>query len=378
MDPTTGEPNYVNKQKIQRQIEESFQFKFGAVPGQDTTTPWYTIGPNNHAGRTRAAIFDLADAPNYDRVIAGGVSGGLWQNTNIDNASQQWTQITGVPGNLAVSVIVQDPTDTNIIYAGTGESYTSGDVAGNGIYKSTNGGANWTLVFGSSSGIATTTFNTGNNIYEVEGYFYVNDLELWDHDNNPATQEHIYAALGFSYHSKMKSTWLDLFDFGLYRSTNGGTSWSLVNINHHVNTSVREQFNDIDVQAASNRLWLTTTNSYNSTQGGNFYFAEPDGSSTITRVSPTWTTTPTNVSRTDSAQCYRHQHPLYFNEFWQPRQANLFKTTDNFATIALPELNDANLNIFNRFYTKPITYDLEISDPNDDDVVYAGGINWHQ
>ena len=382
MDPTTGEPNYVNKQRVQRQIEESFQFKIGAVPGQDATTPWYTIGPNNHAGRTRAAIFDLADAPNYDRVIAGGVSGGLWQNTNIDNASQQWTQIAGVPGNLAVSVIVQDPTDTNIIYAGTGESYTSGDVAGNGIYKSTNGGANWTLIFGSSSGIATTTFNTGNNIYEVEGYFYVNDLEIWDHDNNPATQEHLYAALGFSFHSKMKSTWLDLFDFGLYRSTDGGTSWSLVNINHHVNTSVREQFNDIDVQAVTNRLWLATTNSYNGTQGGNFYFAEPDGSSTITRVSPTWTTTPTNVSRTEIAPSATNTNTHYIlMSSGNPREANIFKTTDNFATIsALPEPNDADTSISSTDFTRNQSfYDLEIEvDPNDDDIVYAGGINWHR
>ena len=34
-------------------------------------------------------------------------------------------KINGVPGNLAVSVIVQDPNNTNIMYLGTGESYTS-------------------------------------------------------------------------------------------------------------------------------------------------------------------------------------------------------------------------------------------------------------
>ena len=86
-----------------------------------------------------------------------------------------------------------------------------------------------------------------NNIYEVEGYFYVNDLELWDHDNNPATQEHLYAALGYSFHSKMKSTYLDIFDYGLFRSTDGGTNWSQVSLNNPV-TGVPEHFNDIDVQ----------------------------------------------------------------------------------------------------------------------------------
>ena len=145
----------------------------------------------------------------------------LWQNTDITNSSQQWTPIAGVPGNLAVSVIVQDPTNTNIMFAGTGESYTTGDVTGNGIYRSTDSGANWSLVFGSSS-YPTTTPNGAN--FLVEGYFYINDLAIWDHDNNPATQEHIYAALGESFHSKMKQTFKDLTIYGLYRSTDGGTN----------------------------------------------------------------------------------------------------------------------------------------------------------
>ena len=104
MNPSTGIPDYSSKQRVQQLVEQTFKYKIAAVPGQDMATPWYTIGPNNHAGRTRAALFDIADTPNYDRVIAGGVSGGLWQNTDIDNSSQQWTRITGVPGNLAVSL----------------------------------------------------------------------------------------------------------------------------------------------------------------------------------------------------------------------------------------------------------------------------------
>jgi len=269
MNPSTGAPDYQSKLQVQQQIIERSRFKIGAVPGQDATSPWYTIGPNNEAGRTRAALFDLGDTADYNRVIAGGVSGGLWENTDITDSGRAWTRITSVPGNLSVSNIIQDPTDTNIMYVGTGESYTSGDVTGNGIYKSTNGGNSWSLIFGSSTGQATSTFDSGNNIYEVEGYFYVNDLAIWDHDNNPATQEHLYAALGQSSHSKMSSTFLDLFDYGLFRSTDGGITWNKLNINNP-STSVAEQFNDIDVQTISNRLWLSTTSTYNSTPGGNF------------------------------------------------------------------------------------------------------------
>ena len=42
------------------------------------------------------------------------------------------------------------------MYLGTGESYTTGDATGNGIYKSTNGGGNWTLIYGQgTSGTVT-------------------------------------------------------------------------------------------------------------------------------------------------------------------------------------------------------------------------------
>ena len=86
--------------------------------------------------------------------------------------------------------------------------------------------------------------------------------------NNPATQEHIYAALGESFHSKMNQTFKDLAIYGLYRSTDGGITGS-ISVKHPDNAIVEEHFNDIDVQEVSNRLWLSTTrSSYN--ERGNF------------------------------------------------------------------------------------------------------------
>ncbi len=379
MNPSTGAPNYQSKLQVQQQIIERSRFKIGAVPGQDAASPWYTIGPNNEAGRSRAALFDLADTADYNRVIAGGVSGGLWENTDITNSAVAWTRIIDVPGNLAVTNIIQDPTDTNIMFVGTGESYTSGDVTGNGIYRSTNGGVNWTQVFGSSTGIATSTYNTGNSIYEVEGYFYVNDLAIWDHDNNSATQEYIYAALGYNAHSKMNSTFLDLFDYDLYLSRDGGNTWNPVTITNP-DTGVTEQFNDIDVQTISNRLWLSTTNSFNNTPGGNFYYAEPDGAASIIRKTPTWTTTPTNIRRTEIAPSATNTDTHYIIASVN-NEANLYKTTDDFSTITtLNEPQDDEVGMSSTDFTRGQSfYDLEIEvDPTDDNIVYAGGINWHR
>ena len=67
--------------RIQRKLEQD---KYTAprpfiVPGESPAQPWYEVGPNNNAGRSRAAIWDLSDGSNQ-RVFAGGVSGGLWKN----------------------------------------------------------------------------------------------------------------------------------------------------------------------------------------------------------------------------------------------------------------------------------------------------------
>ena len=379
MNPSTGVPDYQSKLQVQQQIIERSRFKIGAVPGQDADSPWYTIGPNNEAGRSRAALFDLADTGDYNRVIAGGVSGGLWENTDITDPGVAWTRVTGVHGNLAVSVIIQDPTDTNVMYVGTGESYTTGDVAGNGIYKSTNGGNNWIEVFPfPRSEITTTTVSGGE--YDVEGYFYINDLAIWDHDNNPATQEHIYAALGESFHSKMNQTFKDLTIYGLYRSIDGGIEWEKIAVNHPDNGAVGEHFNDIDVQKVSNRLWLSTTRSSYNFDGGNFYFAEPDGTSSITRVTPTWTSTPTSIRRTEIAPSETNTNTHYIIASVDG-EANLYKTTDNFTTITtLNEPQDDEDGMSPTDFTRGQSfYDLEIEvDPTDDDIVYAGGINWHR
>ena len=62
-------------------------------------------------------------------------------------------------------------------------------------------------------------------------------------------------------------------------------------------------------------------------------------------------------------------------------EANLYKTTDNFASItSLNEPQDDEDGMSPTDFTRGQSfYDLEIEvDPTDDDIVYAGGINWHR
>ena len=80
INPTTGVPEYESKVRIQRELEQDKYLRPRPfiVPGETPAQPWYEIGPNNNAGRSRAAQWDLSDGSNQ-RVFAGGVSGGLWK-----------------------------------------------------------------------------------------------------------------------------------------------------------------------------------------------------------------------------------------------------------------------------------------------------------
>ena len=77
---------------------------------------WTERGPNNVGGRTRAIMYDLNDAGNgYKKVFAGSVGGGLWVTTDITAGTPTWTRIDDFMGNLAISTLAQDPSNTQNI-----------------------------------------------------------------------------------------------------------------------------------------------------------------------------------------------------------------------------------------------------------------------
>lgn len=155
---------------------------------------WQHIGPFNIGGRVR----DIVCPPGNDNTIyVGSASGGVLKSTD---GGETWSNIFDTESTLSVGDIAIDPVDTSIIYVGTGEPGNGvGSVTydGNGIYRSINGGATWTNIGLNSGG------NTGRIAI------------------NPQNTNIIFAAmLG------------DLFentpDRGIYRTTDGGTSWEKV------------------------------------------------------------------------------------------------------------------------------------------------------
>ena len=126
---------------------------------QPVTTMWSPIGPQPTVGtfffgNTSGRVTALAvDPTNPNIVYLGGAEGGVWKSTN---GGTNWTPLTDSQPSLAVGSIVIDPNNPNTIYVGTGEeNFAIDSYYGAGILKSTDGGATWTQL---GSG---TFFNTG-------------------------------------------------------------------------------------------------------------------------------------------------------------------------------------------------------------------------
>ncbi|MBX7187700.1 MAG: hypothetical protein K1Y01_21340 [Vicinamibacteria bacterium] len=144
---------------------------------------WTWLGPGNVGGRLRAILIHPTTP---SKMWVGSVGGGIWQTTN---GGGSWTPVDDFMANLSVTTLAMDPTNSNTMYAGTGEGYFNTDaIQGAGIFKSTDGGTTWTQL--------PSTANSS--------FFFVNRLAIAP--NGGA----ILAAT----------------NSGIFLSTNGGTSWS--------------------------------------------------------------------------------------------------------------------------------------------------------
>ena len=77
-------------------------------------------------------------------MFAGAASGGVWKSVNGGTTFKPVFDRQPVQSIGAVTI---DPSNPKIVWVGTGESWTRNSVSiGDGIYKSTDGGENWTNV----------------------------------------------------------------------------------------------------------------------------------------------------------------------------------------------------------------------------------------
>lgn len=148
----------------------------GVYRSGDTGATWEKIytGPNP----VQSAVICLAvDPSNPDIVLAGTLSG----LARSSDGGKIWDRPAGRIANLVITRIAVHPFDSRIVFAGT---------AGYGIFKSTDGGGEWTQVF-------TRAGARANMVLEIEFA--------------PSQPEVIYAGTMS----------------GIYKSLDGGESWDL-------------------------------------------------------------------------------------------------------------------------------------------------------
>ncbi len=104
---------------------------------------WRERGPSNVGGRTQSIVIDPND-PSRRTLWVGGLGGGLWKTTDITASPPIWTPINDLLGNIAISTLAYNPSNTMVWYFGTGEGWFNADAQrGAGIWKSVDGGATW-------------------------------------------------------------------------------------------------------------------------------------------------------------------------------------------------------------------------------------------
>src|ERR1039458_7149526 len=100
------------------------------------------IGSARMSGRIAAvdAIYDKGRLT----VFAASASGGVWKSIN---GGTTFKSVFDKPDVQSIGAVTIDPSNPKIVWVGSGEAWTRNSVSvGDGVYKSTDGGENWTNV----------------------------------------------------------------------------------------------------------------------------------------------------------------------------------------------------------------------------------------
>jgi len=347
MNPVTGKPTPENIMTAIQKSSSAKNLGRRAMPGM-SVTPWVERGPNNVGGRTRALTWDPID-PAGKKVWAGAVTGGLWYNNDITNVNSKWSQVSTLWSNLTVSCMAWDPNAPGTGYAGTGEGFgtSSSTSRGFGIWKTTDSGKTWNQLS------STTTF------------YYVLDIVV----RNESGSSVVYAAIDANTY---QGTTFGLSNYGLHRSTNGGSSWT--NVISNAPNGQRFAVADIEI-AADNRIWIGTRNNpYAGTDRGAGRVMYSDNGTT-------WTTSYTHTNKTGRVEVAtapgksRTVYAMIEHNRTVDAIIATYNKGANWTTRTEPD--DADNGIPNTDFSRgQAWYDLILAvDPNDSMIVYAGAIN---
>jgi photosystem II stability/assembly factor-like uncharacterized protein len=143
----------------------------------------------------RVAAIDAVREGQRLTVYVGAASGGVWKSVN---GGTNFKPVFDKQAVQSIGAVTIDPKNPKVIWVGTGEAWVRNSVSvGDGVYKSVDGGDNWTNVgLNNSERIAKILVDpsNGNNVYVCT------PGKLWSDSN----------------------------DRGVYKTTDGGKTWTKV------------------------------------------------------------------------------------------------------------------------------------------------------
>ncbi len=147
------------------------------------------IGPALMSGR----ITDLVGHPSNARILyAGTAGGGVWKSSD---GGSSFVSIFDKYAQSIGTVAIDPNNPDQILWVGTGETWVRNSVSvGDGLYKTTDGGANWKKV----------GFEKSDRISSIQ--------------INPKNSEEVYIGV-------LGPLWGDSKERGVYKTSDGGKTW---------------------------------------------------------------------------------------------------------------------------------------------------------
>jgi photosystem II stability/assembly factor-like uncharacterized protein len=212
---------------------------------------WRLIGP--FRGGRALAVTGVPGQP--EKFYFGAVGGGVWES---DNAGRTWSPIFDSVGVASIGAIAVAPSDTNVIYVGTGEADMRSDIQhGDGMYKSVDAGKTWSQI-----GL-TDTRQIGKIVV----------------DPNDANVVYV-AALGHQYGPNAER--------GVFKSTDGGKTWNKVLYKDANTGAIDLAIDPAHPNVLFAALWQTRRPPWNvyppSNGPGSGLFKSTDGGSSWTQI----------------------------------------------------------------------------------------------
>jgi len=214
-------------------------------PGFDSD--WETQGPGNAGARVNAVLVHPTDPTT---IYLGYSGGGIFKTTDNGNT---WNPIFDDQPYLAIGDMAFHPNDPETIFVGTGDpSITGYPFIGNGIFKTTDGGTTWTnlglsetfiiskiiidptnpdIIYAGTMGLPYQRTNDRGLYKSIDGgqswnqvLFVSDDTGVIDLVIHPTNPDILFAGIWTRIRNNQEST-LTSFGHKVYRSLDGGANW---------------------------------------------------------------------------------------------------------------------------------------------------------